>query len=141
MLDRMKALASQKNICVMATVSGSAPYCSLMAYAVSEDCREIYLATLRATRKFRNLTANPSVSLLIDSREIRPRTQAQALTVEGTCHAIEDDAAKINARGRLLESHPHLMELLDNPDAALLCVRVKSFLLLEGLAEAHRVVL
>jgi len=32
MLDQMKALAREKNTCVLATDAGGKPYCSLMAY-------------------------------------------------------------------------------------------------------------
>ena len=41
MLERMKALAKEKDICVLATASGSNPYCSLMAYVTDDACREI----------------------------------------------------------------------------------------------------
>ena len=41
MLKEMKTLARQKNICVLATVDGQKPYCSLMAYATDEPQRAI----------------------------------------------------------------------------------------------------
>ena len=68
MLAEMKQLAMEKTICVLATVAGNKPYCSLMAYATDENCTEIYMATQRSTQKFRNLAANPAVppSLLAD---------------------------------------------------------------------------
>jgi nitroimidazol reductase NimA-like FMN-containing flavoprotein (pyridoxamine 5'-phosphate oxidase superfamily) len=139
MLDRIMTLVRQKNVCVLATVSGARPHCSLMAYAPSADCREIYLATLKNTRKFRSVRENPSVSLLIDSREALPRTRAQALTVEGSCAEVEDGSEKVAIRERLIAAHPHLENFLDDPDTAILRVTVASFLLLEGLTEAHHV--
>jgi len=69
MLEEMKALAKQKDICVLATVSDGNPHCSLMAYATDDDCREIYMITQKGTKKYKNLIKNPSVSLLIDTRE------------------------------------------------------------------------
>ncbi len=51
------------------------PHCSLMSYAVNEDCREIYMMTFRSTRKYENLLSNPVVSLLVDNRRrTTPRT-------------------------------------------------------------------
>jgi nitroimidazol reductase NimA-like FMN-containing flavoprotein (pyridoxamine 5'-phosphate oxidase superfamily) len=35
MLEEMKALAREKNSCVLATIAGNKPYCSLMAYVQS----------------------------------------------------------------------------------------------------------
>jgi nitroimidazol reductase NimA-like FMN-containing flavoprotein (pyridoxamine 5'-phosphate oxidase superfamily) len=138
MLDQMKALARSKTLCALATIAGSKPYCSLMAYATDEECREVYMATRRDTQKFRNLTENTSVSLLIDTRETLPRRQAQALTVEGVCAPIVD---KDRARARLLEKNPHLEEFLAHPECVLLRVEIKSFLLLKGLTEAHHATL
>ncbi len=139
MLDQMKAFAREKNICVLATIAGSKPYCSLMAYATDTDCTEIYLATHRATQKFRNLTENAAVSLLIDSREKTPRSRAQALTVEGTCAQVVTPADQADVRARLLGANPHLEEFLSHPECVLLRVEITSFLLLKGLTEAHHV--
>ena len=140
MLEEMKALAKQQDICVLATVSGDKPHCSLMAYAVADDCREIYMVTYRETSKYRNLMENPSVSLLIDTREEgagSPGSAAKALTVSGLFQRIDDEDKRQYARARLLEKHPHLREFIDHPDAELLCIKVTSLLLLTGLTDSH----
>ena len=141
MLAEMKQLVKEKNICVLATIAGSKPYCSLMAYAANEDGTEIYMATHRSTKKFRNLAENPAVSLMIDTRDAVPRSQAQALTVEGTCSLIEDHSKKQRVQSKLRATHPHLKEFLDHPDNVILCVRIQSLLLLKGLTEAHHTTL
>jgi len=140
MLDRMKRLAKDKDTCVLATVSQAKPHCSLMAYACDDGCSEIYMATLKETKKYRSLRENPFVSLLIDTREEHPdprRQKAKAMTVSGVFEKIEDGAKKARVRAKLLERHPQLREILDHPDAELLCIRITSFLLLDGLTEAH----
>lgn len=140
MLETMKRLATKKDICVLATTSGGNPHCSLMAYVTDEECSEIYMVTSTKTTKYRNVTENPSVSLLIDTREEHTgsdRPQAKALTVAGQYRKIRDDRKKNLARTRLLRRHPHIRELVDHPDAEILCIRIISFLLLDGLTEAH----
>jgi nitroimidazol reductase NimA-like FMN-containing flavoprotein (pyridoxamine 5'-phosphate oxidase superfamily) len=137
----MKQLVRAKSMCVLSTVSESKPYCSLMAYASNDDGTEIYLATHRSTKKFRNLCANPAVSLMIDTREDAPRSQVWALTIEGACELLEDDARKRRVRSRLLSLHPHLSNFLAHTDSELLCVKIKSLLLLKGLTEAHHATL
>jgi len=140
MIEIMKNLAKEKDICVLATVSGAKPHCSLMVYATDEDCSEIYMATHRSTKKFKNLVENPSVSLLIDTREERQGSQrpdAKAMTVSGTFERLEDHQKKRQVKARLLGRHPHLKEFLDHPDAEVICIKIRSFLLLDGLTDAH----
>jgi nitroimidazol reductase NimA-like FMN-containing flavoprotein (pyridoxamine 5'-phosphate oxidase superfamily) len=139
-LETMKALIRAKDLCVLATASDNRPHCSLMAYASNEDCREIYMVTHRASTKYRNLMQNPSASLLIDTREEdspERRSTARALTVNGTFQRVEDEAKRMAIREKLLERHPLLRSLADLPDAELLCVKVETLLLLDGIADAH----
>jgi len=140
MLERIKSLVKEKDICVLATVSGDKPHCSLMAYVTDDDCREIYMVTHRESRKYENLMKNRSVSLLIDTREEHAGSrlpEAKALTVSGTFKNIDDKNKKIQVRSKLLDRHPHVREFLDHPDAEIVCIRVESFLLLNGLTDAH----
>jgi nitroimidazol reductase NimA-like FMN-containing flavoprotein (pyridoxamine 5'-phosphate oxidase superfamily) len=137
MLAEMKALASQKNICVLATVAGRKPHCSLMAYVTDENCTELYMVTHKNTKKFKNLMENQFVSLLIDTRETSPRSKAKALTVAGECTVIEGEKKRQKVRSKLLAIHPHLSEFINHSEAQILCVRIHSFLLLNGLQEAH----
>jgi nitroimidazol reductase NimA-like FMN-containing flavoprotein (pyridoxamine 5'-phosphate oxidase superfamily) len=139
MLDKMKALIRAKDICVLATAAENVPHCSLMAYTTDGDVREIYLVTHRNTRKYRNLVANPAVSLLIDTREEdagerRPGTRA--LTVSGSFQPITDDRRKALVRARLLERHPHLQTFIEHPAAEVIAIRIHSLQLLEGVTQS-----
>jgi nitroimidazol reductase NimA-like FMN-containing flavoprotein (pyridoxamine 5'-phosphate oxidase superfamily) len=144
MLEKMKALAKKKDICVLATVSGVEPHCSLMSYATDDDCREIYMITHKQTKKYRNLLHNGKVSLLIDTREEDQavgREVTKALTINGVFQKIEDQQEKNEAVDRLLERHPHLRKFADTPDAEVFAVRIKSFQLLEGISDSSFVAL
>lgn len=140
MLDKIKELIKEKNICVLSTVSNNRPHCSLMVYASDPECREFYMVTSRETQKFRNLEDNPHVSLLIDSREKLEgpsSNRAHALTVSGRVEEIGDGQKKRDVGRLLLERNPHLEEFFQKDDTAVLCVKADSFLLLKGLSEAH----
>ena len=97
------------------------------------------MVTHRKTQKYQNLLENPAVSLLIDTREKTPRTRAQALTIEGKFQIIEDKTKKSAVRQTLLEAHPHLEAFIDHEDAELICIKIKAFLLLNGLSDSHYV--
>ncbi|RJR36859.1 MAG: pyridoxamine 5'-phosphate oxidase family protein [Desulfobacteraceae bacterium] len=140
MIEVMKNLAKKKDLCVLATVSGGNPHCSLMAYTTNDACSEIYMVTHRKTRKMRNLMENPSVSLLIDTREEHTGShlpEAEAMTVSGVFVRLEDDRKKAIVRERLLERHPYLNIFLDDPDSELIRIKIHSFLLLKGFTDGH----
>ena len=136
MITTMRELLQSKNTCVLATCAANVPHCSLMAYAVSDDAGEILMATHTGTKKFRNISENATVSLLVDARENAPRSQAWALTVEGECAWTGTGDRGDRARARLLAAHPHLEAFLSHQDAVILTVKIASFLLLRGLTDA-----
>ena len=137
MLDKIKNFARNKNICVLSTVSGNKPYCSLMAYITDTTCEEIYMVTQKNTTKFNNLQKNPSVSLLIDSREAQPRSNAQALTVDGVFIPLIDEDKKQKIRDGMLNSFPHMKDFIHHPESELIRIKINSFLFLNGLTESH----
>jgi nitroimidazol reductase NimA-like FMN-containing flavoprotein (pyridoxamine 5'-phosphate oxidase superfamily) len=139
MLEKMKDLVRSQNVCVLATVSGDQPHCSLMSYATDADCREMYMVTFRKTKKYRNLKDNPAVSLLIDTRKEdcgEKRHEVRALTVNGLFEEVKDQKKRDMIRALILERHPHLDVLAGDPDAEFFTVRIKSLQLLEGVMEA-----
>ncbi|MDX1709054.1 MAG: pyridoxamine 5'-phosphate oxidase family protein, partial [Desulfobacterales bacterium] len=117
MLTEMKALAKQNDICVLATVAGQKPHCSLMAYVTDDNCEEIYMVTHKNSSKYQNLMQNPAVSLLIDTREKSHRSDAKALTVEGVFRRIENAVKQKQVASRLLQTHPHLATFMQHPEA------------------------
>jgi nitroimidazol reductase NimA-like FMN-containing flavoprotein (pyridoxamine 5'-phosphate oxidase superfamily) len=120
----------------MATVFGNEPHCSLMSYAISDDCKEIYLMTSKKTRKYNNLVSNPAVSLLIDTRDKEDPTRTKALTAAGRVEWINDDSRRLLVKKLLLERHPHLQSFAEKPETEFFVVKVKSLQLLEGVANA-----
>jgi general stress protein 26 len=140
MLKKMKKLVKDKDVCVLATVLDNVPHCSLMSYVPDRDCREIYMITRKGTKKFRNLSANRTVSLLIDSREEdcgADRARIKALTVSGVFSTIGDKAKRELIRQKLLKKHPQLNPFAEDPDAEVFAVKVKSFQLLDGVKDSY----
>lgn len=140
MLEKMKALVRQKDICVLATVSEDKPHCSLMAYVSDDSGVKIYMMTLKQTSKYKNLCKNPFASILIDNRDEGMETgrlNALALTIHGIFEDVNDEKKEQEIREKLLERHPHLIEFSENPDSEMICIKALSFLLLDGLTQAY----
>ena len=140
MLKKMKKIVKDKDICVLATVMDNVPHCSLMSYVPDRDCLEIYMMTRKGTKKYRNLAANKTVSLLIDTREEdcgADRAKIKALTVSGVFKTIGDKAKKKLVRQKLLKKHPQLKPFAQDPDSEVFAVKVKSFQLLDGVKDSY----
>lgn len=140
MIERMIELLRSKDLCVLATVSGGAPHCSLMAYVPDESGRSLYMATRKDTTKFENLRENPRVSLLVDTRDDPAgdtQNPTRALTVSGRYEPVGSEAEGDRARAALRERHPRLAPILEDPETEILCIRIDSFLLLDGPVDAH----
>lgn len=140
MLEAIKTLIKSTDICVLSTIFGGAPHCSLMSYVTDDTCREFYMITLTGTKKYRNLEGNSAVSLLIDTREEdvdRRRKDIRALTVSGVFQKPEEPAEEERILRQLLTRHPHLKEFAESGNAKVFTVRAKTFQLLDGVSRSH----
>jgi general stress protein 26 len=139
MIQKMKEIFKGNDLCVLATVSEGKPHCSLMSYISDEEGHEIYLISHKQTKKYANLMENPTVSLLIDTREEEKgqrRIYIKALTVSGEFQTINDPEKKDLTRCKFLKRHSHLTDFLNDPGAEIFSIKIKSFQLLDGVKDA-----
>jgi hypothetical protein len=82
---------------------------------------------------------NPWVSLLIDTREEDPHTdiaQKKALTINGLFQKI-DPGKRGSIRAQFLKRHRELKDLVEDPAAEIISIRVQSLQLLEGVRDSY----
>ena len=79
----LRDLLGSQRLAVLATHSANGPYCSLVAFVVTDDLTQLVFATSRNTRKYGRLAEDGRVALLIDSRrnEESDFHEASAVTV------------------------------------------------------------
>ncbi|BBD09556.1 pyridoxamine 5'-phosphate oxidase family protein [Desulfovibrio ferrophilus] len=138
-LSRCVQLLADNDLLVLATTGPQGPHTSLMAYAASQDGREVYLVTAEDSRKWTNIQSDPRVSLMIDDRVQKlpnDRESIHALTISGEHDPLSDGPEAERVRALLLGRHPQLELFLSRPEGRLLRIRVRSVLLLSGLADA-----
>jgi len=83
---------------VLATETNHQPYANLVAFSFSADLTRIFFATLSNTSKYRNLSENSNVSIVIDSRKNDPNDFSGSMTVTAMGRAGElsgDEKIKI----------------------------------------------
>ena len=132
LLDQIRSLLEGQNCGVLATHGSEYPYAALVGYASSQDCRELVFATIRDTRKFKNIQKKPNVSLLIDNRvnQANDFQDAKALTVLGRAQKI-DDTLTNDYLALYLKKHPSLEEFVDAPNCSLIKVSVVKHILVD----------
>ncbi len=125
----IRHLLDSQRLAVVATSMDGSPYVSLVGFLHSEDLRSIVFATLRDTRKFRNLLLDPHVSLLIDNRrnDASDLYEASAVTIMGTAVEITDPGTHAEISARFLSKHPCLAEFVQSPNCALISVEILQY--------------
>ena len=129
----IKSLLNSQNFGVLATQGSEYPYCTLVGYAASTDCKEIIFATIRETRKYKNLKKSPKVSMLIDSQtnQVNDFQDAEALTLLGSAREIDIDTDH-DYLAFYLKKHPYLKEFVTAPNCALVKINVSKYILVNN---------
>jgi len=135
---RLRQLFHGQPLGVLATGGADAVHATLVAFATTEDLREVILATSRATRKFEMLRRNPQAALLVDDRsnEVSDFRDACAATAHGLTTEVE--AVRLEELRRLyLDRHPYLDEFVRASSCALLSMAVETYDLVGNFQEVH----
>ena len=124
----LRELLGSQRLCVLATQGGGQPYGSLVAFAQTEGISALLFATGRRSRKYANLSANPRVALIVDSRSNADTdfSQALAVTATGSAHELHGNERDRMARV-YLEKHPSLVRFVASAETALCRVDVDEY--------------
>lgn len=134
--ESIRELFRTQYFAVLCTKGETHPYCSLVGFAATPDMSHVVFATMKDTRKFRNLSSEGRVSLLIDSRtnRVEDLKDASALTALGEVCAVESNLDGEH-RDLYLERHPHLASFLADPNTVIICVKVSKYILVSRFQE------
>jgi heme iron utilization protein len=137
----LQELFAAQRSAVLATTENGQPYLSLMAFAATSDLQYLLVATYRATRKYRNIEADPRVALLVDNRTNQPTDTEQAMAVTALGAAKEVGAAKKDRFLQIyLAKHPHLEKFVTSPECALIEVEVERYFVVSNFQEIRELV-
>ncbi|MFW9957414.1 MAG: pyridoxamine 5'-phosphate oxidase family protein [Candidatus Odinarchaeota archaeon] len=125
-MQRIKKVINSQSIAVLGTSKNDEPYSCLVAYAVTDDVSHFIFATMRQRLKYRNLSVNPRVSLIIDDRSEKSSdfNETTSITILGTAKDILGSEREEYAT-LLLTLHPSLADFVNSPDCAIIRVDVE----------------
>jgi len=126
-LKQMLVSFDDLRFAVLATSDRGRPYASLIAFALTPDCTTVIFATPKATRKYRNLRSQRSVSILIDNRSQTPEDlrRAEAVTLVGTAQPVRAGARRKEYSKLFSNKHPELAGFVGEPGTALVAVIIE----------------
>ena len=128
--ELLRKVVRAQRFAVLATLSNQQPYSNLVAFAVSDDLRQIVFATNRDSQKYRNILLNDRVALLIDNRSNSQSdfTSALAITVIGIAGELTGEVRDDLVQS-YLNMHTSLKEFLNKPDIAIISVLVTDYII------------
>ena len=123
--NHIDSVLSSQKIAVLGTSNDGEPYSCLIAFAITEDLKELVFATMRQRLKYENIMANPRVTLIVDNRDAKASdfNETTSITMIGTAQDIQGESRNRYA-GLLLKRHPTLSDFVNSPDCAVLRVEV-----------------
>jgi len=124
----LTSLFSSQPLAVLATQGHGQPYGNLVAFAATENLKSLLFATARGTRKFANITLEPRVAMVVDSRTNQRVDFKRAVAVTATGIVEETEGTERDHLLKLyLSKHPHLKKFATSPTCALLRVKVDTY--------------
>lgn len=126
-LEEMLTAFDELRFAVLATSDKGRPYTSLIAFALTPDRRKLIFATPKATSKYKNISIEPAVSILLDNRsqDADDFHSAQAVTLLGTAREVRTAIQKAEYRLVLVNRHPELASFIDEPGTSLIAVSIR----------------
>lgn len=133
MKKRIQKLFDDQKLAVLSTHCSGQPYASLVGFTGSRDLKHIYFVTPRTTRKYRNISADSRVAMLINSSANMDADfhEAVAVTALGSGREI-DGPAKDDALRIYLSKHPYLETFATSPTCAMVEVSIRTYVMVNN---------
>jgi nitroimidazol reductase NimA-like FMN-containing flavoprotein (pyridoxamine 5'-phosphate oxidase superfamily) len=132
--EYIEAVLKTSGFAVLATDGNGQPHASLIAITPFGNFRQIIFATYRDTLKYRNLSNNNKVAVLIESGviNIKGLNQSVVLTIIGHTEevSVEENEAAYQAH---LKRHPEMESFMLSSDCTLFLVIAQSYQLVNGI--------
>jgi len=131
-------ILNKSRFAVLATEGDGQPHASFIAITPMENYRALVFATYSNTQKYRNLTRNGKVALLVESGNYLNSEQQDSFVLTAFGHVEEiredDHEAVYNAH---LEWHPDLLSFLQTEDCTLVRIKVHTYQLVRGIDDVE----
>ena len=134
--EYIEAVLKTSGFAVLATEGDGQPHASLIAITPFGNFRQIIFATYRDTLKYRNLSHNNKVAVLIESRVVNVKGLEESVVLTIIGHTEEIRIAENEAAYQAhLKRHPEMESFMLSSDCALIRVMAQSYQVVYGIDE------
>ncbi|MBN1375302.1 MAG: pyridoxamine 5'-phosphate oxidase family protein [Dehalococcoidia bacterium] len=129
----LKDLFRNQLFASLATQQLTRPYNNLIAFAATQDLKEILFVTRRQTHKYTNLLLNNNVSVLIDNRSNSDTDfrSAIAVTAVGSAEEVKESEKEHLLKLYLIKHHS-LEKFAHSAESALFRIKVKKYFIVRN---------
>jgi len=132
--ELIHSILKSNSFAVLATENDGQPHASLVAITPFESDNQLIFATYRDTRKFRNLSHNSKVALLIENHKVSVQNTQTSIVLTIIGHAKEISMTDYNAAYKVhLTRHPEMESFLLTSDCVLILVIAQSYQIVIGI--------
>lgn len=123
---------------ILATEGNGQPHTSLVAITPLANSRQIIFATYRNTLKYRNLSDNNKVAVLIEGEYLNMKglKESVVLTITGLTEEISTDSKEEPYREHL-KRHPAMESFMLSPDCVLIQIIARSYQVVYGIDDVR----
>jgi nitroimidazol reductase NimA-like FMN-containing flavoprotein (pyridoxamine 5'-phosphate oxidase superfamily) len=143
MLTIAQKMLEENNLGVLATCNNNLPNSSLMQYIYDGNCMSVFMLTLKGSSKHINVTSNPQVSILIDTRIDSQQSglPIKALTVYGKAEFVNDPQRHQALVNQMVDRFSSLAELASDKRCLVIQMRIEKMLLLDGVNDKSTILI
>lgn len=138
--EKLTQLFDSQLIAVLGTSSDDDPYTCLVGFKFTSDLKNLIFATMRNRLKYRQISSNPRVSLIIDNRKNSPSdfSHATSVTVVGTAVDTEEPE-RTELSEMLIKRHPFLTDFVSNSNCAIMKVMIEKMYIVGEFERVQRI--
>lgn len=134
--EHIEGILNTTGFAVLATEGNGQPHTSLIAITPFDNCRQLIFATYRNTLKYRNLSHNDKVAVLIENREVDINGLQKSIVLTIIGHTKEISKAESEAASRAhIKRHAEMESFMLSSDYVLFRVIAQSYQIVNGIDE------
>jgi len=128
--QKLKKIFKEQRFAVIATQGKNEPYTNLVTFLSNKDLEKIYFPTSKKTQKFKNLSKNSRISMLIDNRGNKADDiqNAIAITAVGKTNQIYD----CKTLDEYIKKHPYLEDFIKSDDCAMIEINIEKYIVVDN---------
>ncbi|MFX1264207.1 MAG: pyridoxamine 5'-phosphate oxidase family protein [Promethearchaeota archaeon] len=138
--ERLVELFSSQIVSVLGTSASDEPYSCLVGFEFTPDLKEVVFATMRDRLKYRQISANPRVSLMVDNRKNTPSDFDATTSVTLIGDAVDTEPPEREKLAEMLvKKNPFLSDFVESPNCAVVRIGIEKMYIVDNFESVTKI--